>query len=96
LCSEYGWTKDYILDCLTPAQVEVLGDAIGRRRRMELAREAGLIRIAVWGDERQLDELRRELLDDDPRETARALAAMGVAVRSRRDGSGRDDGQPAR
>lgn len=58
----------------------MLGDAIARRRRTELAREVGLIRIAVWGDERQLDELRRELLDDDPHETARALAAMGIAL----------------
>jgi len=95
LCSEYGWTKDYVLGCVTPAQVEVLARAIGRRRRMEAARELGLIRVAIWGDERQFAELRREVADDEAYDATPALAAMGIAVRSRRRGPGDDDGQPA-
>lgn len=95
LCSEYGWTKDYILEHLTPAQVEVLVGAIARRRRMAAAREIAMIRMAVWGDERQVAEMNRELADDDESSTARALAAMGIAVRSKRGGPGSDDGQPA-
>jgi hypothetical protein len=95
LCSEYGWTKDYVLDCVTPAQMGVLAAAIGRRRRADALREIGLIRAAVWGDERRLAELSRELTDDDEPETAQKLAAMGITVRSKASGPGGDDGQPA-
>lgn len=95
LCSEYGWTKDYVLEQVTPAQVEVLAGAIARRRRAGAAREMGLVRMAVWGDEHQLAELTRELADDREREESRTLAAMGIAVRSKRGGPGSDHGQPA-
>ena len=95
LCSEYGWTKDYILDHVTPAQMEVLAAAIARRRRAAAARQISLIRMAVWGDEQQLAELSRELTDDNEGETAQALAAMGITVRSKTSGPGGDDGQPA-
>ena len=70
--------------------------AIARRRRCDAAQQAVLIRAAVWGDDAQFDELRRELMDDDDRDTTQALAAMGIAVRRKRSGSGGDDGQPDR
>jgi hypothetical protein len=95
LCSEYGWTKDYILDHVTPAQLEVLAAAIARRRRAAAARQVSLMRMAVWGDERQLAELNRELAHENEGERAQALAAMGITVRSKRSGPGDDDGQPA-
>jgi len=97
LCSEYGWTKDYILDHVTPAQAGLLIEAIARRRRTELARQVAAIRTSVWGDERQLEELTRELTGgDDKRDDVRALAAMGILVERRsQGGSGDDDGQPA-
>ena len=96
LCSEYGWSKEYILDQVTPAQAELLTQAIAARRRAELVREMGLIRLAVWGDGHQVDEMQRMLLAPQEREDAQALAAMGITVTRRsRSGHGRDDGQPA-
>lgn len=95
LCSEYGWTKDYILDHLTPAQAELLTEATARRRRIELARQIAAIRTAVWADERQFQELRRELAGDEL-DDAQALTTMGIATKRRSEGgSGDDDGQPA-
>jgi hypothetical protein len=85
-----------VLDHVTPAQAELLMEAIAARRREALEREIAVIRLAVWGDERQLSEVQRALAAADEREDAQALAAMGVAVTRRSQGGpGSDDGQPA-
>lgn len=96
LCSEYGWTTDDILDGVTPAQARVLLDEIARRRRTESARWLDLVRMAVWGNGRSFEQARRALADDDARDDLQKLAAMGIGVRRSRNGSGRDDGEPAR
>lgn len=96
LCSEYGWTTEYILDHVTPAQAELLTEAIAARRRAALGREIAAIRLAVWGDEQQLAELQRALAAQDDGAQRQALAAMGIAVvRRSQGGPGDDDGQPA-
>lgn len=97
LCSEYGWTTDYVLDHVTPAQVELLMDAVAARRRAALAQQMGVIRMAVWGEEHQVQELHRALaVAEEHQDDAQALAAMGVTVTRRKQGGlGNDDGQPA-
>lgn len=45
--SEYGWTHEYILWHVTPAQALVWADCIRRRRALRLAEEAELAYIAA-------------------------------------------------
>ena len=47
LQSEYGWTHEYILWHVTPAQALVWADCIRRRRALRLAEEAELAYIAA-------------------------------------------------
>ena len=47
LQSEYGWTHEYILWRVTPAQALVWAECIRRRRALRLAEEAELIYIAA-------------------------------------------------
>jgi hypothetical protein len=47
LQSEYGWTHEYILWRVTPAQALVWADCIRRRRALRLAEEAELAYIAA-------------------------------------------------
>ena len=47
LQSEYGWTHEYILWHVTPAQALVWAECIRRRRALRLAEEAELAYIAA-------------------------------------------------
>ena len=47
LQSEYGWTHDYILWHVTPAQALVWAECIRRRRALRLAEQAELSYLAV-------------------------------------------------
>jgi hypothetical protein len=47
LQSEYGWTHEYILWHVTPAQALVWADCIRRRRALRLAEDAELAYIAA-------------------------------------------------
>jgi len=93
LQSEYGWTHEYILRHVTPAQALVWAECIRRRRALRLAEDAELTYIAAAASQggkkafqalrSAVRRLRREAGLDrrpDPEELARA---MGLTDRRR-------------
>ena len=71
LFAEYGWTKDYVLECLTPVQLEAFVAAILKRQGVSKAEEAIKLRLSVASifDEesaKSFDTLVAELLGQSP------------------------------
>ena len=91
--SEYGWTHEYILWHVTPAQALVWADCIRRRRALCLAEEAELAYIAAAASQggkkayqalrSAVRRLRREAGVDRRAEPEELARSMGLTDRRR-------------
>jgi len=85
--SEYGWTPQFVLERVTPAQAALWAERIARRRRTEAALQARLAHLGFAAtlhedNRRAFDQVLAELLPgDDPR-------AAGAGERRLREGEG--------
>jgi hypothetical protein len=72
--SEYGWTPQFVLEQVTPAQAALWAERISRRRRTEAVLEARLTHLAIGGalhadNRRAFEQVLAQLLPgDDPGE----------------------------
>jgi hypothetical protein len=91
LQSEYGWTHEYVLYHVTPAQVLVWAEAIRRRRSLHLAEELELTYLAVGaaqGGKKGFSalqaatrRLRREGGAEEERDPEQLIRALGLTDR---------------
>ena len=79
--SEYGWTPQFVLEQVTPAQAALWAERISRRRRTEAVLQARLTHLAIAGaldaDNRQaFEQVLAQLLPGDDPAAARGGASQ--------------------